>query len=62
MQDLAKLQKVAAGLVYSGYLTLALAGLVTPYEIQVAQLCPGIFQEGWLAYLKELGTPIEHKA
>ncbi|GFS42078.1 hypothetical protein Acr_00g0077960 [Actinidia rufa] len=30
------------------------------YERQVAKLHPNIFQEGWLAYLKELGTPAEH--
>ena len=32
------------------------------YEKQVAELHPGIFQEGWLACLRELETPFDHPA
>ncbi|GFZ19723.1 hypothetical protein Acr_28g0004280 [Actinidia rufa] len=30
------------------------------YEKQLAELCPGVFQEGWLACLKELEIPPNH--
>ncbi|GFZ14403.1 hypothetical protein Acr_24g0005930 [Actinidia rufa] len=32
------------------------------YERQLAELCPGVFQEGWLACLKELKTLLDHPA
>ena len=32
------------------------------YERQIVELGPGIFQEGWFACLRELGTPSDHPA
>ena len=32
------------------------------YEKQVTELHPSIFHKGWLACLKELGTPSDHPA
>ena len=35
---------------------------VDNYDRQVAELCPGIFMEGWLACLTELGIPKDNPA
>ena len=58
MHDLAELQKVAAILVYEGYLTLATVGLVTPMrDMWLSFALAFVKKKGWLTYLKELGTP-----
>ena len=60
LQDLAKLHKVADGLVYEWVLNHGYNQADDSYERQVAKLRPSIFQEGWLACLKELSTPMDH--
>ena len=62
LQDLAELQKVTSGEVFEQVFNRGYNRAGDFYEKQVAELRPIIFQEGWRACLRELGTPSDHPA
>ncbi|GFY92773.1 S-adenosyl-L-methionine-dependent methyltransferases superfamily protein [Actinidia rufa] len=55
-------QAFACGEVYKKLFDRAFERAGDVYEKQLAELRPGIFQEGWLACLKELKIPPDHPA
>ena len=57
-----ELKKVACGEVYRKVFDQGFERVGDIYERQLAELHPGIYQEGWLACLKELGIPSYHPA
>ncbi|GFZ19774.1 hypothetical protein Acr_28g0004790 [Actinidia rufa] len=62
LQDLTELQVVAYGLVYVWIFNWGISRVGENYDMRIAKLHPGIFMEGWLAYLSELGIPEDNPA
>ncbi|GFY97773.1 hypothetical protein Acr_12g0003140 [Actinidia rufa] len=52
-QETSELKVFACGEVYKKLFDCAFERAGDVYERQLAELCPGIFQEGWLAYFNE---------
>ncbi|GFY88775.1 hypothetical protein Acr_06g0007150 [Actinidia rufa] len=61
-QEVSNLKAFACGEVYKKLFDRAFEQAGDVYERQLAELRPGIFQEGWLACLKELKIPLDHPA
>ncbi|GFZ07011.1 hypothetical protein Acr_18g0011810 [Actinidia rufa] len=61
-QEVSDLKAFACGEVYKKLFDRAFERAGDVYERQLAELRPGIFQEGWLACLKELQIPLDHPA
>ena len=61
-QEASNLKAFACGEVYKKLFDRAFEQAEDVYERQLAELLPGIFQEGWLACLKELQIPLDHPA
>ncbi|GFZ09193.1 hypothetical protein Acr_20g0010010 [Actinidia rufa] len=59
-QEASDLKAFACGEVYKKLFDRAFERAGDVYERQLAKLCPDIFQEGWLACLKELKIPLDH--
>ena len=57
---MAKLKKVACGVVYQKVFDWGFKRARDTYKKKLTKLCPCIYQEGWLAYLKELGIAPYH--
>ncbi|GFZ01113.1 hypothetical protein Acr_14g0007480 [Actinidia rufa] len=61
-QEASDLKAFACGEVYKKLFDRAFERAGDVYERQLAELRPGVFQEGWLACLKELQIPLDHPA
>ncbi|GFS37066.1 hypothetical protein Acr_00g0049540 [Actinidia rufa] len=61
-QEASDLKAFACGEVYKKLFDRAFKQAGDVYERQLAELRPGVFQEGWLACLKELQIPLDHPA
>ncbi|GFZ02351.1 hypothetical protein Acr_15g0009590 [Actinidia rufa] len=61
-QEASNLKAFACGEVYRKLFDRAFERAGDVYERQLAELRPGVFQEGWLAYLKELQILLDHAA
>ncbi|GFS38480.1 hypothetical protein Acr_00g0057740 [Actinidia rufa] len=61
-QEASELKAFACGEVYKKLFDRAFKRAGDLYERQLAELRPGVFQEGWLTCLKELKTPPDHSA
>ena len=59
---LGELEKVAYGSVFEWVYNQGINRAGDNYNKQLAELCPNIFQEGWLACLKEVVIPSNHHA
>ncbi|GFS40363.1 hypothetical protein Acr_00g0068120 [Actinidia rufa] len=59
-QEASDLKAFAYGEVYKKLFDRAFERAGDVYERQLAEIRPGVFQEGWLAYLKELQIPLDH--
>ena len=57
-----ELKKVASREVFQKIFDCGFNQAGDSYEKQLVELRPSIFQEGWLAYLKELEIPLNHLA
>ena len=62
LQELAEINKVVSREVFKRVFNRGYNRAGDSYEKQVAKLCPSILQEGWLACLKEFGTPSNHQS
>ncbi|GFY87360.1 hypothetical protein Acr_05g0009990 [Actinidia rufa] len=62
LQDLTELQVMAYGPVYERVFNRGINQVGDNYYEQVAELCPGIYIEGWLACLAELDIPGDNQA
>ena len=61
-QEASDLKAFACADVYKKLFDRAFERAGDAYEKQLAELRPGVFQEGWLACLKELQIPLDHPA
>ncbi|GFS32498.1 hypothetical protein Acr_00g0023010 [Actinidia rufa] len=61
-QEASDLKAFTCGEVYKKLFDHAFERAGDVYERQLAELRPDVFQEGWLAYLKELQIPLDHPA
>ncbi|GFS37204.1 hypothetical protein Acr_00g0050620 [Actinidia rufa] len=61
-REASDLKAFVCGEVYKKLFYRAFERVRDVYEKQLAELCPGIFQEGWLTCLKELKVPLDHPA
>lgn len=61
-QEASDLKAFACAEVYKKLFDRAFERAGDVYERQLAELRPGVFQEGWLACLKELKIPLDHPA
>lgn len=61
-QEASDLKAFACAEVYKKLFDRAFERAGDAYEKQLAELRPGVFQEGWLACLKELKVPLDHPA
>ncbi|GFS40462.1 hypothetical protein Acr_00g0068690 [Actinidia rufa] len=61
-QEASDLKAFACGEVYKKLFDRTFERAGDVYERQLAEFRPGVFQEGWLACLKELQIPLDHPA